>query len=82
MIQAYRVLTATLYCYGDFETSRQYAMRALQIWRSGNVQSHTEDPYTPVVVCLCYLTLSEWHFGEIASCRATIAEGPLGVGNN
>jgi tetratricopeptide (TPR) repeat protein len=75
MIQAYRALTATLYCSGDFETSRQYAMRALQIWHSGNVQSHTEDPYTPVVVCLCYLTLSEWHFGEIASCRATIAEG-------
>jgi anaphase-promoting complex subunit 5 len=35
---------------------------------------NTEDPYTSVVACLCYLTLSEWHLGEIASCQATIAE--------
>ena len=55
MIGAYRALAVTLYYSGDFETARQYAMRAVQIWRSGNVQSHTEDPQTPVVVCLCYL---------------------------
>jgi predicted ATPase len=74
MIEAYRALEVTLYHYGDFETAQQYAMRAIQIWRSGNIQSHTENPYTAVVVCLCYLTGCEWHLGEIASCQATIAE--------
>ena len=54
MIGAYRALAATLFYLGDFEASRRYAMRGLQIWRSGNVQSHTEDPYTPVGACLCY----------------------------
>ena len=74
MIEAYRAMAATLYFLGDFEASRQNAMRGVQIWRSGSVQPHTEDPYTPVVACLCYLTLSEWHLGEKASCQAIIAE--------
>ena len=59
---------------GNFEASRQYAMHAVQIWRSGNVQSHAEESYTPVVGCLVYGARSEWHLGEIASCQATIAE--------
>jgi predicted ATPase len=49
-------------------------MRAVHIWRSGNVQSHMEDPNPPIVVCLCYLAESEWYLGEVASCKATIAE--------
>jgi hypothetical protein len=74
MIEASRPLACTHYYLGDFETARQYAMRAVQIWRSGNIQSHTEDTYMPVVCCLCYLALSEWHLGEVHFCRATIAE--------
>jgi tetratricopeptide (TPR) repeat protein len=74
MIEAYRALAVTLYHSGDFETAQQYAIRAVQIWRSGNVLSHLEGPQTPVVVCLCYRSASEWHLGEIASCQATIAE--------
>jgi predicted ATPase len=74
MLGAYRALSCTLFYLGDFEASRQYASRGLQIWRSGNVQSRTEDPYTPVVACLCYLTLSEWHLGEIASCQANMEQ--------
>jgi serine/threonine protein kinase/predicted ATPase len=74
MIGACRALSCTLFYLGDFEASRQYAKRGLQIWRSGNVQSHTEDPYTPGVACLCYLTLSEWQLGEIASCQANMDE--------
>jgi tetratricopeptide (TPR) repeat protein len=74
MIEAYRALAVTLYCSGDFETARQYLMRAVQIWHSGSVRSHTEAPQTPVVVCLCFLAGSEWHFGEISRCQATIAE--------
>jgi predicted ATPase len=74
MTGAYRVLAGTLFYLGDFESSRQYAMRAVQIWRSGSVQSHPEDLDTPVVGCLCYQAKSEWHLGEIASSKATIAE--------
>jgi predicted ATPase len=74
MIGAYRALAVTLFYLGDFESARQYAMRGLQIWRSGNVQTHTEEFHTPAVVCLCYLTLCQWYLGEIASCQATIAE--------
>ena len=74
MIEAYRALAVTLYCSGDFESARQYAMRGLEIWRSGSVQSSAEEYYTPAVGCLVYVAMSAWHFGEIASCQATIAE--------
>jgi len=74
MIGAYRALAATLFNLGDFESARQYAMRGLQIWRSGNVQSHTEELHAPAVSCLCWAALCEWHLGAIASCNATIAE--------
>src|SRR4029077_12484096 len=57
------------------ESARQYAMRAVHIWRSGSVQSHPEDLDTPpVVASLCYQAKSEWHLGEVASSKATIAE--------
>ena len=74
MIGAYRALAGTLYFLGDFEAARQYAMRGVQIWRSGGVQSPVEEVDAPAVACLCYEALSEWHFGEIASCQATMAE--------
>ena len=50
-------------------TARQFAMHGVQIWRSGGGESHPEDVDTPVVGCLCYKALSEWHLGEIASSR-------------
>ena len=74
MIEAYRALAVTLYYSGDYATAQQYATHAVQIWRSGSVQSHTEGPQTPVFVCLCYLAGCEWHLGKIASCKATVAE--------
>jgi tetratricopeptide (TPR) repeat protein len=74
MMGACRALACTLFYLGDFEAARQYSSRGVEIWRSGNVQSHTEDPDTPPVACLCYLAGSEWHLGEIASGQATIAE--------
>jgi serine/threonine protein kinase len=74
MMGSYRVLAGTLFYLGDFESARQYAICAVQIWRSGSVQSHPEDLETPVVGCLCYQAKSEWHLGEIASSKATIAE--------
>jgi tetratricopeptide (TPR) repeat protein len=74
MIEAYGALAVTLYYSADYETSQSYSMRAIKIWRSRNVQSHTGGPQTPVVVCLCYGAGSKWHLGEIASCHANIAE--------
>jgi predicted ATPase len=74
MMGSYRALAGTLYYLGDFEAARQYAMCAVQIWRSGGVQSVVEDLDAPAVVCLCYEALIEWHFGEVASCQATMAE--------
>jgi predicted ATPase len=67
-------LASTLYFLGDFETSQQYAMRGLEIWRSGGVQSQVEGVSAPAVNCLCFKALSEWHFGEIPVCKATMAE--------
>jgi predicted ATPase len=74
MLGGHRALVGTLFFLGDFEAAREHAIRAVQIWRSGNVQFHSEEPYTPVVTCLGYLAQSEWHLGEIASCQPTIAE--------
>ena len=74
MIGAYRALAVTLYFLGDFETARQYAMRGVEIWRSGGVQSPVEEISTPEVICQCYEAVSGWHIGEIASCKATMEE--------
>jgi len=74
MIGAYRALAGAFYFSGDFEAARQYAMRGVEIWRSGGVRSPVEEVMSPVVVSLCYGALSQWHLGEIASCQADIAE--------
>ena len=74
MIWAYDALACTHYYLGDFGASGQYAMRGVQIWRSGDGQSHPEDVDTPVVACLWYEAVSEWHLGEIASSQANINE--------
>jgi predicted ATPase len=74
MIGAYRALAGTLYFLGDFEPARQYAKRGVQIWRSGGVQSHSEEIHAPAVSCLFYEALSAWHLEGIASSQATMAE--------
>ena len=74
MTGACRAFAAALYYSGDFETARQYAMRGVQIWRSGSVQSPVQELIAPAVECLAYEALSEWHFGEIASCKTNMAE--------
>ena len=74
MIGACRALAVTLNFLGDFESARQYAMRGVQIWRSGNVQTHAEDYITPIVDCLIFWAMCEWHFGQIASCHALMDE--------
>jgi Anaphase-promoting complex subunit 5 len=74
MIGGYAALSCTFYYLGDFESGRQYAIRGVQIWRLGGVQAYAEDVHTPVVSCLCHGAMSEWHLGEIASCRTVMAE--------
>jgi serine/threonine protein kinase/tetratricopeptide (TPR) repeat protein len=74
MIGAYSGLACTLLYLGDFESARQHASHGVEIWRSGGVQSYAEEFYSPVVSCLCYGAMSEWHLGEIASCRTAMAE--------
>ena len=49
MIGAYRALAATLHHFGDFEGARQYAMRGVQLWHSGNLQSPVEELHAPAI---------------------------------
>ena len=52
--------------------SRPLVNSRCMVFKSGAreaCESHPEDVDTPVVGCLCYKALSEWHLGEIASCR-------------
>jgi serine/threonine protein kinase/predicted ATPase len=74
MIGAYRALAGTLLFSGDFEAARKYAKLGVEVWRSGGAQPHAEFLDPPVVVCLCYEAISEWHFGESSSCQSAIAE--------
>jgi hypothetical protein len=74
LMGACRALAVTLYFLGDFETARPYAMRGVQIWRSGSVQSPVEEVDTPPVLCLIHQAQIEWHFGEIVSSHTTMAE--------
>ena len=74
MIGACRALAGTNHFLGDFASTQTYAMRGIQIWRSGALPSKEEDLDASVVICLCYEALSEWHLGEIASSHSTMAE--------
>jgi hypothetical protein len=74
MIGACQALVSTLYYLGEFETARKYAMRGVQIWRSGGVQYNAEDLDAPAVVCLCYEALCRWHLGEVAFCHQIMQE--------
>ena len=74
MTGGYRALASTLYYLGDFEPARQYAMRGIEIWRSGDVQSQVEQVTAPPVACLYLRAMSEWHLGEAASSKVAMAE--------
>jgi tetratricopeptide (TPR) repeat protein len=74
MVGAYRALATTLFWLGDFESAREYAMRGIEIWRSGGVQSSVEEVTAPAVTCLHHRSLCDWHRREIVSCHPTMAE--------
>ena len=74
MIGACVAVGTTHYYLGDFETARQYITRALPIWRSGGVRFSFQEVDAQSVGCLKMEALLQWHFGEIPSCHATMAE--------
>jgi Protein kinase domain/NACHT domain len=74
IIGACHISAATLFHLGDFQAAREYAIRGVQIWRSGAVLAPVEDVETATVCCLCYDAVLDWHFEEIASCQAKMAE--------
>jgi serine/threonine protein kinase len=76
MLAACQVFAAIFYFLGKFDSAWKYARHGVQIWRSGSVQSPVaEEIQSPVVNCLMYEAMSDWHFGEIASCHALMDEG-------
>jgi tetratricopeptide (TPR) repeat protein len=76
MLAAYQVFAAIFYFLGEFGSARKYARRGVEIWRSGSVQSPVaEEIQAPVVNCLVYEAMSDWHFGKIATCHARMDEG-------
>jgi adenylate cyclase len=74
MMGAYTALAITHYLAGNFETSGQYAMRAVQIWRSGGVQFLGEELDLLPVTSLCYEAMTRWHLGDTTSCHAIVTE--------
>jgi hypothetical protein len=74
IVGAHHALAGTHYFKGDFEAAREHAERGIQLWRLGGVRSPVEEVSTPVVSCLCYEALTQWHLGEIAFCHSTMAE--------
>jgi hypothetical protein len=73
-VGAFRALAPTVYSLGDFATAWEYAAHGVEIWRSGGLKSAVGEAAAPVVICLCFQALSEWHLGGIASCSATMTE--------
>src|SRR5215468_7095858 len=74
MMGAYLDLSCTFLFLGDFEASREYSMRGVQLWRSRTVWSHQFDAGAPILLYLTNKAIVEWHFGEIGSSKATMAE--------
>ena len=74
LIAGYHALACTVFGLGDFEASRQYAMLAVQIWRSSGTASSIDEVDAPAVSCLFHKAASEWHLGDIISCHLTMEE--------
>ena len=74
MLGAYRALSSrsTIWAISRPRDNTRYV-----VFRSGVQETfirHAEDLFAPVIGCLCYGGLSEWHLGEIASCQAHLEE--------
>jgi hypothetical protein len=58
LIGAFTALAMTNYALGDFEASYQYAIRGVELWRSGGAQSTIEEVDVPGIACLCQVAYS------------------------
>jgi serine/threonine protein kinase/tetratricopeptide (TPR) repeat protein len=74
LIGAFSALATTNYGLGDFEASHQYAIRGVELWRSGGLQSTIEEVDAPGIACLCCVALFQLHNSDITSSQATIEE--------
>ena len=74
MMGANRCLVCPLYFLGDFGAAREHAVRGVEIWRAGRLESPFEESKAPAVTCLCFKALCHWHFGEIVSSQASMAD--------
>ncbi len=74
MMGANRCLVCPLYFLGDFGAAREHAVRGVEIWRAGRLESPIEESKAPAVTCLCFKALCHWHFGEIVSSQASMAD--------
>jgi predicted ATPase len=74
LLGAHRILAVTLYFSGDFKAAEQHAKRGVEIWHGGGIQSRFEEVNSPALVCLSFGALCAWHFGEIAACKAEMAQ--------
>ena len=74
MMGGYALLTVPLYFLGDFEAARQCAMTSCSGLALGRRTVSGRRNNRARVGGLFFNALLEWHFGEIASCRPTMAE--------
>jgi hypothetical protein len=64
----------SLYHLGELEAASREAGHGVELWRGGVASFQVEEMNAPVVACLIFNGLCEWHFGQIASGEATMTE--------
>jgi tetratricopeptide (TPR) repeat protein len=74
MIGAYRSLVFSLYHLGEFEAASREASHGVELWQGGVASFQVEEMNAPVVTCLIFKGLCEWHFAKIASGEATMSK--------
>jgi serine/threonine protein kinase/tetratricopeptide (TPR) repeat protein len=74
LIGALAALASTLHSLGDFETSGQYAIRGLQLWRSLDALSPVAELDADACTLLFYQAQFELQTGENAASHATMME--------
>jgi serine/threonine protein kinase/tetratricopeptide (TPR) repeat protein len=74
LIGALAALASTLHSLGDFETSGQYAMRGVQLWRSLGAKSPVVELDADAGTLLFYQAQFELQAGENTASHGTMAE--------
>jgi serine/threonine protein kinase len=74
IIAACAIMANTYYFLGNFEISGQYAIRGVQLWRSGVRKPSVEEDDVPEAGCLWCEALFKWHIGEVAASKKSIEE--------